>query len=284
MRGYLKKLNACRLSWPLPEDLTDEMLEKQLFPPTPCIPTENRTLPDFSWIHQELQRKGVTLMLLWSEYSQANSQGYGYSRLCDLYRAWAKTLDVVMRQSHKAGEKMFVDYAGMTMGVVDRKTGEVKQAQIFVAVLGASSYTYVEATWTQELPNWIASHVRAFEFFGGTSELLIPDNLKSGVVLAHRYEPTLNATYQEMARHYQAAILPARPLKPRDKAKVESGVQVAERWILAALRNRTFFTLRRFHRKASPETTCQSCALCVGITAHIRSESVRTLNRNQWAL
>ncbi len=186
-------------------------------------------------------------MLLWSEYSQANSQGYGYSRFCDLYRAWAKTLDVVMRQSHKAGEKMFVDYAGMTMGVVDRKTGEVKQAQIFVAVLGASSYTYVEATWTQELPNWIASHVRAFEFFGGTSELLIPDNLKSGVVLAHRYEPTLNATYQEMARHYQAAILPARPLKPRDKAKVESGVQVAERWILAALRNRTFFSLHELN-------------------------------------
>jgi transposase len=243
VRSYFKRFEFSRLSWPLADEWTDEKLEEKLFPPLLGKTAEKRILPDFSYLHKELQRKGVTLLLLWGEYREAHPEGYGYSRFCDLYKTWVKSLEPVMRQSHKAGEKMFVDYAGMTMGIVDRKTGEVREAQIFVASLGASNYTYAEATWTQELPNWIASHIRAFEFFEGTSLLLIPDNLKSGVVLAHRYEPILNPTYQEMARHYHIGILPARSRKPRDKAKVESAVQVVERWILAPLRNCTFFSL-----------------------------------------
>jgi transposase len=246
---YLQKAQEAQLTWPLPEELNDDELQKLLFD-TPALKNEKATirpLPDSLRIHQELRKKGVTLQLLWEEYQQANPKGYKYTQFCEHYHRWANTLEPVMRQSHKAGEKLFVDYAGMTMGVVDRSTGEIKEAQIFVAVLGASNYTYVEATWTQELPNWISSHVRAFEFFGGVPELLVPDNLKSGVVTAHRYEPYLNPTYQEMAQHYQAAILPARPIKPRDKAKVEVGVQGVERRILAPLRNRTFFSLHELN-------------------------------------
>jgi len=249
VQEYLQRAHEARLTWPLPEALNDEELQKLLFPSSPlhiekAVP---RPVPDFFHLHQELKKKGVTLQLLWEEYLQANPQGYQYTQFREYYRRWENALEPVMRQSHKAGEKLFVDYAGMTMGVVDRATGEIKQAQIFVAVLGASNYTYVEATWTQELPNWIASHVRAFEFIGGVPELLIPDNLKSGVVTAHRYEPYLNQTYQEMAEHYGTAVLPARPVKPRDKAKVEVGVQGVERRILAPLRNRTFFSLHELN-------------------------------------
>ena len=194
-------------------------------------------------MHRELRGKGVTLALLWEEYKAVHPEGLQYSRFCEQYRAWASQLDVVMRQEHRAGEKLFVDYAGHTAGVVDRHTGEVRQAQVFVAVLGASSYTYAEATWTQGLADWIASHVRAFEFFGGCPELVVPDNLRSAVSRAHRYEPDTNPTYHDLAHHYGVAVLPARVRRPRDKAKVEVGVQVVERWILAALRHRTFFSL-----------------------------------------
>jgi transposase len=249
IQGFLKKAAQAQLTWPLPPELNDEQLEKLLFPSDPLKfeKSVSRPLPDFLYLHKEFKKKGVTLQLLWEEYQQANPQGYQYTQFRVRYRQWEKALEPVMRQTHKAGEKMFVDYAGMTMGVVDRQTGEVREAQIFVAVLGASNYTYVEASWTQELPNWIASHVRAFEFFGGLTELLIPDNLKSGVTIAHRYEPFLNRTYQEMAEHYGIAILPARPVKPRDKAKVEVGVQGVERRILAPLRNRTFFSLQELN-------------------------------------
>jgi transposase len=191
----------------------------------------------------------VTLTLLWHEYKVAFPDGYQYSWFCDQYRAWSAKLDVVMRQEHRAGEKLFVDYAGQTVEVVDRRTGEIRAAQIFVAVFGASSYTYAEATWTQQLPDWIGAHVRAFSFFGGTSELLVPDNLRSGVSKAHRYEPDLNPTYQDLASHYGVAVLPARVRKPRDKAKAEAGVLLVERWILAALRNRTFFSLEEVNRE-----------------------------------
>jgi len=249
LQGYLRKAAQAQLTWPLPPELNDEQLEKLLYPPLPLEneKVETKSLPDFLYLHQELKKKGVTLQLLWEEYLQANSQGYQYTQFRVRYRQWEKTLEPVMRQTHKAGEKLFVDYAGMTMGVVDRQTGEVREAQIFVGVLGASNYTYVEATWTQALPNWIGSHVRMFSFIGAVPELLIPDNLKSGVTTAHRYEPFLNRTYQEMAEHYGVAILPARPIKPRDKAKVEVGVQGVERRILAPLRNRTFFSLHELN-------------------------------------
>ena len=240
---YARRLAAAGLSWPLPDGLSDTELERRLFPPPPPVPLDTRALPDWSLIHQELRRPGVTLMLLWEEYRAAHPQGFGYSWFCDHYRDWAGKLDSAMRQTHRAGEKLFVDYAGQTAEVIDRASGEVCTAQIFVAVLGASSYTYAEASLTQTLPDWIGAHVRALAYFGGVPEVLVPDNLRSGVTRACRYEPDLNPTYAEWAQHYGVAVVPARVRKPRDKAKAESGVQLVERWILAALRQRTFFSL-----------------------------------------
>jgi transposase len=237
------------LSWSQARALDEASLERQLYPPPPTVVDAERAQPDWTRIHQELRRKGVTLNLLWHEYRAAHPQGYGYSWFCEHYGAWAGKLDVVMRQPHRAGEKLFVDYAGHTAEVVDRHTGEVRQAQVFVAVLGASSYTYAEATWTQQLPDWIGSHVRTFGFLGGVPELVVPDNLRSAVTKAHRYEPDLNPTYAEMADHYAVAVLPARARRPRDKAKAEVAVQVVERWILAALRHRTFFSLEELNRE-----------------------------------
>ena len=241
-RRYLSRAEELGLGWPLPESLDDAQLERRLFPaPAPsCHP---RPLPQWTEVHRELRGKDVTLALLWEEYKAAHPQGLQYSRFCERYRTWASTLDAVMRQEHRAGEKMFVDYAGRTVAVVERETGEIRQAQVFVAVLGASNYTFAEATWTQALPDWIASHVRAFEFFGGCPELVIPDNHRPAVSRVHRYEPDTNPTYHDLAQHYGVAVLPARVRKPRDKAKAEVGVQVVQRWILAALRNRTFFSL-----------------------------------------
>ncbi len=240
---YLRRAEAAGLTWPLPAGLDEAALECRLFPPPPALPARARGVPDWAVVHQELKRKGVTLFLLWQAYRETHPEGYQYSWFCEHYRAWQGRLDVVMRQDHRAGEKLFVDYAGQTVPVVDRATGEIREAQIFVAVLGASSYTYAEATWTQGLPDWIASHQRCFAFLGGVPELVVPDNLRAGVNRAHRYEPDINPTYQDMAEHYGVAVLPARVRRPRDKAKVEAGVLVVERWILARLRHRTFFSL-----------------------------------------
>ncbi len=204
--------------------------------------------PDWALVHRELRKAGVTLSLLWEEYRASHPDGYGYSRFCDLYRAWKGKLNPTMRQAHVAGEKMFVDYAGATVEVIDGLTGEIREAQIFVAVLGASNYTYAEASWTQSLPDWIGSHRRSFEFIGGVARQIVSDNLKSGVIKACFYEPQVNRTYAEMATHYGTAVVPARPRKPRDKAKVEVGVQVVERWILARLRNRRFFSLAELNQ------------------------------------
>jgi len=239
---YVKRAEAAGLSWPLPPEWDDAALEARLFPPA-AVFVDPRPLPDLPRLHRELARKGVTLMLLWEEYKAVHPAGLQYSQFCEHYRAYARTLDLSMRQVHRAGEKCFVDYAGQTVPVIDPATGEVHEAQIFVAVLGASNYTYCEATWTQQLPDWIGSHVRAFDHFQCVSELLIPDNLRSAVTRAHRYEPLVNETYAEMAAHYGTAILPARVRRPRDKAKVEAGVLLVERWILARLRHQSFFSL-----------------------------------------
>jgi transposase len=228
--------------------LDDAALERALYPPKPAVPATSRALPSWPEVHRELKKKGVTLFLLWEEYKAAHPDGFQYSWFCQHYRAWAGRVDLVMRQSHRAGETLFVDYAGQTVPIVDRATGELHEAQIFVAALGASNYTYAEATWTQGLPDWIASHQRAFAFFGGVPETVVPDNLKSGVTRAHRYEPDLNPTYAEMAAHYDVAVLPTRVAKPRDKAKVEVAVQIVERWVLARLRNLTFFSLDELNR------------------------------------
>ena len=238
---YLNRFAASGLTWPT--QLSDAELERCLFPPAPTVPSDQRPMPDWAHVHAELRRPGVTLALLWQEYRLTHPQGFQYSWFCEHYRLWAAKVDVVMRQEHRAGEKLFVDYAGQTVPVIDRRTGEIRQTQIFVAVLGASSYTFAEATWSQKLPDWLGSHARCFAFFGGTSQILVPDNLRSGVTKAHRYEPDINPSYRDLAEHYGIAVLPARSRKPKDKAKVEVGVQVVERWILAALRNRQFFSL-----------------------------------------
>jgi transposase len=194
-------------------------------------------------LHRELGRRGVTRLLLWEEYKSAHPDGWQYSVFCDQYRRWLARQERVLRQEHAPGEKLFVDYAGQTVPIVDPHTGECRAAQIFVAVLGCSNLTHAEATWTQGAADWLGSHVRALVAFGGVPRAIVPDNLKSGVKKAHRYEPEINPAYQDFAEHYGVAILPARVRKPRDKAKVETGVLIVERWILARLRNRQFFSL-----------------------------------------
>jgi transposase len=206
-------------------------------------------LPDFRAIHQELRsHRQLTLSLLWQEYKGNHPEGYQYSRFCQLYREWEKRLDVIMRQEHRAGDKTYVDHAGPTVSVIDPQSGEARDASIFVAVLGASSYTYAEATWTRDLHDWIGSHIRAFQFFGGISQAVVPDNWRTGVTKACWYEPDLNPTYRDLAQHYDTVILPARVRKPRDKAKVEVAVLLVERWILAALRHQMFFGLAALNR------------------------------------
>jgi transposase len=243
VRRFLKRAGAAGVSWPLAPGLDDAALEKQLFPPPPPPSAGQRPQPDYAVIHKELKGPNVTLQLLWEEYKQEHPDGYSYSRLSELYGEWAKRLDRVLRQDHRAGEKMFVDHAGQTVAIIDRLTGETREAYVFVAVLGASNYTYAGATWTRGLRDWISSHVRAFEFFQGCTRLVVPDNWKSGVKQPCYYEPELNPTYNDLAVHYGVGILPARPYHARDKAKVEAGVQVVQRWVLAALRKRQFFSL-----------------------------------------
>ena len=249
---YFRRADVEGLRWPLPDALSDADLEQRLFPYSPGEARGSVPQPDWTYVHAELRRKGVTLSLLWEEYRGVHPDGYGYSRYCELYTRWEGKLSPVMRQRHPAGERLFVDYAGHTVDVVCPKTGEVRTAQIFVATLGASSYTYVEATWTQSLPDWISSHVRAFEFFDGVPAQLVPDNLKAGVTQACFYDPAINRTYGDMANHYDTAIIPARPHKPKDKAKVEGAVLLAERWILARLRNQRFFGLDEVNAAIRP--------------------------------
>ena len=240
---YLARARRAGVAWPLPDDLDDTALEARLFPPPIAVPKSERPLPDWAALHRELKRPGVTLQLLWDEHRAANPKSYGYSRFCELYRAWEGRLSPTMRQHHVAGEKLFVDYAGATIDVIDAATGEVHACQLFVAALGASSLTYAEATRTQGLADWIGAHTRAFAFLGGVTAMVVSDNLKAGVSKACFYEPAVNRSYQEMATHYRTAIVPARPRKPRDKAKVEAAVLLATRWIVAKLRNRQFFSL-----------------------------------------
>lgn len=238
------RAKAAGLSWPLPESLSDDALERQLYPARTA--TKNRVEPDYRQIYVELssrKKTGVTLELLWQEYKTAHPDGYQYSQFCHRYRAWRGQLDFVMRQEHRAGEKCFVDYAGMTMPVVDPKTGEVTDMQIFVAAMGASNFIFCEAQTSQKIQDWLDGHIHAFEYFGGVPHVLVPDNLKSGVRSACFYEPDINPSYKELADHYGTVVIPTRVKKPRDKAKVENAVLQVERWVLAPLRKQTFFSL-----------------------------------------
>jgi len=243
VREYHLRAELAGLSWPLDPKLDDTAIEHLLFPRCRKPGPNKRQMPNMKYFYQELKRKSVTLQLLWYEYKQSNPEGYQYSQFCNRYRQWSKKLDITLRQEHRAGEKMFVDYAGQTVPIIDPCSGEIRKAHIFIAVLGASSYTYAQATLAEDLPSWIKAHIHAFEFFQGVTEIIVPDNLKVGVTSPCRYEPDINPTYQDLAEHYGTTVIPARSAKPRDKAKVESAVLVAERWILAALRNHTFFSV-----------------------------------------
>lgn len=241
---YTRRAEEAGLSWPLPESLGDAELEKKLFAGNPAK-QQKRPEPDWAYIHAESKKKGVTLLLLWREYIQAQPLGHGYVNFTIRFRAWKKRegiANVSMRQQHKLGEKLFVDYAGMTIDITDPATGEIKTPQVFVATLGASNYTYAESSWSQSIEDWLSSHRRALEFFGGVPEIVVPDNLKAGVKSPSYYEPDINRAYLEFAQHYGVAIIPARVRKPKDKAKVEKGVQHVERAILAPLRKRSFFS------------------------------------------
>jgi len=240
---YLKEAKRRSIGYEEIKQMDNSQLKQLLGTNGPTKGGLSRPRPDWKYIHQELKKKSVTLQLLWEEYKEIHSDGYQRTQFCDLYSRWKKTLKISLRQTHKAGEKTFVDYAGQTIPIVDRHTGNVQEAQIFVSVLGASNYTYSEATWDQSLPNWIGSHVRSYEYFEGVTRVTVPDNLKAGVSKSCKYEPDINPTYHDMAVHYGTVIMPARAYKPKDKAKVETGVLVVERWILASLRNRTFFSL-----------------------------------------
>ena len=243
---YLERSTTLGLGWPLPPDLDDAALEARLFPR--AAPVRERVRPDCAWIHRELTHPGVTLHLLWEESAQGHPAGYRYSQFCAIYRRWVRRLRPSMRQVHRAGEKTFIDYSGTRPVVVDRHTGEVRPVELFVAVLGASSFTYAEATATQQLPDWVGAHTRMVECFGGSTGLWVPDQLKSAITRSCRYEPGINRTYEELAAHYGAVVVPARPRKPRDKAAVENGVLIAQRWILARLRHQTFFSLDALNR------------------------------------
>jgi transposase len=240
---YLARATAAGVAWPLPDDLDDAALEARLFarPVNPARP--DQAVPVWSDLHQELKRPGVTLQLLWTEYRAAHPTGYAYSHFCERYRRWARVLKPSMRQVHRAGEKLFVDFSGKRPSLVDATTGAVGLVELFVGVLGASGLIYAEATRRQDLASWVGAHVRMVEYFGGSAAIWVPDNLKSGVTTANYYEPEIHRTYADLARHYGAVVLPARAAHPQDKPKVEVSVQIAQRWILAVLRHQTFFTL-----------------------------------------
>jgi len=238
---YQRRAKLAGITWPLPETLDDEALERALF-----VPREDhrssRPLPDWTEVHKELRRKHVTLALLWEEYKTQHPDGYHYSQFCDLHRRWASRLEIWMRQEHKAGEKIFSDYSGDGIPWTNPKTAEIREAPLFVAVLGASNYTYAEVTESQELRYWIRAHVHTFAFYDGVSKVVVPDQTRTAVKTTCRYEPEINPSFQELARHYSTCIVPARPRKPRDKAKVEVGVLIAQRWIIARLRDHTFYS------------------------------------------
>ena len=245
VQDMLGRFERSDLEWPVPVEISDAELEARLYGPAGVKPGR-RKLPEPDWalVARELKRKHVTLQVLWEEYYAANPDGYRYSRWCDLFRRWEGRLPLVMRQSHAGGEKLFVDYAGDTVPVVvNRRTGEIRDAHLFVAVLGGSSLSFACATWTEQFADWAEAHNAAFAFFGGVPQLLVPDNAKVAVIKACHFDPMINRSYTDMARHYGTAVLPARPRRPRDKAKVEACVRIVERWVLGRLRNRIFYSL-----------------------------------------
>src|SRR6202795_105768 len=275
---YVRRAAVAGLSWPIPDEIDDAELEQRLFPPTDAVSSAARNEPDWSHIHAELKRRGVALELLWHEYRAEHAQGYAYSWFCERYSDWRKCISPTMRQTHVAGEKLFVDWAGDTVPLFDAATGQERHAHIFVAALGASNYTYAEGRWTEMLPDWIGAHVNALAAIGGVPKALVPDNLKAGITKPSRYEPGINRTYQDLADHYGCVVLPARVMKPRDKAKVEVAVQIVQRFVLAKLRNRRFFSL------AELNAAIRDCVAAVNAkimrrVGKSRNELLETLDR-----
>jgi transposase len=240
---FVARAKVIGITWPVPSEISDAELERRLFTPAGFHDHPTRTVPDWAKVHEELKRRGVTRMILWEEHRAEVPDGHGYARYCQLYREWRRRLTPTMRQTHLAGDKLFVDWAGGTVPIIDVMTGEVHEAHIFVAVMGASSFTYCEARWTETLPDWIGAHVNALDFLGGVMKAAVPDNLKTGITKPSRYEPGINRTYQDLADHYGFVVLPTRVKKPKDKAKVENGVGIVTRYLLGRLRNRRFFSL-----------------------------------------
>ena len=269
---YVGRVQVAKLAWPLPPEFDDDAALERLLFPHEHHPVAERPEPDWAAVHRELRRPHVTRMLLWQEYREGEPGGYQYSQFCERYGQWAQTLPLTMRQEHRAGEKLFVDFSGDGLPIVDRRTGTAQIATLFVAVLGASNFTYVEPVLREDLPTWIGCHVRAFEFMNGVPRAVVPDNLKAGVTRPSFYDPELNPTYADLARHYGVTVLPARPRKPRDKAKAEQGVLLAERWILAALRHRTFYALDEFAEAVWP------------LLDRLNDRPMRTLNVSRRAL
>jgi transposase len=275
---YVRRAAVAGQGWPIPDEIDDAELERRLFPPPDAASSTSRTEPDWSYNHAELKRRGVTLALLWQEYRAEHAQGYAYSWFCERYSDWRNCISPTMRQTHLAGDKLFVDWAGDTMPVFDPITGEEYCTHIFIAALGASNYTYAEARWTETLPDWIGAHVNAFTAIGGVSKALVPDNLKAGITKPSRYEPGINRTYQDLADHYGCVVLPARVMKPRDKAKVEVAVQIVQRFVLAKLRHRRFFSL------AELNAAIRDCVAAINakVMRHVgksRNELLETIDR-----
>ena len=249
VQTLLKKAQELKLSWPLPESMDDSELARLFYPQADTRSSSQFHIPDWAEMRKQLSMKGVTKQLLWEEYTQQYpNRCCSYSMFCMLYQDWLKKQRRSMRQHYKAGDVLFVDYAGQTVPIVDPQTGEAIPAQIFVAAMGASHYYYAEATRTQSLKDWLGSHMRTFNYLGGVPNIVVPDNLKSGVTKACRYDPDVNPAYQQLAAHYDTAIIPARPYKPKDKSRAELGVQIIERWILARLRHHTFFSLHELNQ------------------------------------
>jgi transposase len=275
---YVRRGTVAGINWPIADEIDDAELERRLFPPADASSAALRAEPDWAHVHAEMKRRGVTLALLWQEYRGEHVHGFAYSWFCERYGAWRKSVSPTMRQTHLAGEKLFVDWAGDTIPLADPATGEVHQARIFVAALGASNYTYAEARWTETLPDWIGAHVNALNAIGGVPKALVPDNLKAGVTKPSRYEPGINRTYQDLADHYGCVVLPTRIIKPRDKAKVEVAVQIVERFVLAKLRNRTFFSLADLN-VAIRDCVTEINAKIMRKIGHSRVELLETLDR-----
>src|SRR4249919_944196 len=275
---YVRRAAAAGLSWPLPDEIDDAELERRLFPPTDAGSSAARTDPDWSHIHTQMKRRGVTLALLWQEYRGEHAQGYAYSWFCERYSDWRKRITPTMRQTHVAGEKLFVDWAGDAIAVFDPITGAEHGARIFVAALGASNYTYAEARWTETLPDWIGAHVNALSAIGGVPKAAVCDNLKAGITKPSRYEPGINRTYQDLADHYGFVVLPTRVRKPRDKAKVEVAVLIVERFVLAKLRNRRFFSLDELNAEVR-ECVATINAKVMKKFAKSRQELLETIDR-----